>query len=93
MIAIDDNGNFVTNAAGLLTETRTPAVQNAKAELRCLQGTWEADQYFGRNAIVWGVSQSTQDRTADINRVVSKYATCLFVAYDSLKKQYNVQVA
>jgi len=93
MIQIDDNGNFTTDANNHLQTTRTPAVQNAKSELRCIQGSWDADPYFGRNQLIWTISQSTQDRALDINRIITKYATCISVVYDPLKKQYNAQVA
>ena len=93
MIELDDNGNFTTDASGHLQRTPSPAVQNAKSELRCIQGSWDADQYFGRNQIVWTVSQSPNDRSADIYRIVQKYATVMSVSYNTSTKKYDVQVA
>lgn len=93
MIALDDNGNFVTDGAGHLTVTATPLIQCAKSELRCQQGEWISDFFFGRNVLVWGISQSTHDRAVDINRIVSKYVAVISVTYDELTKTYNVQVA
>lgn len=93
MIKIYDDGNFTTDALGHLETTNTPAVQNAKAEVRCIQGSWDADPYFGRNQIVWTVSQSPQDRGADIYRIVQKYASVMSVSYNLQTQQYDVQVA
>lgn len=93
MIALDDNGNFVIDAAGHLTATRTPALQNAKCELRCIQGSWPANLFFGRNQLIWTISQSVQDRSLDINRITSKYVQVVSVIYDREQDKYNVQVA
>lgn len=93
MIALDDNGNFAVDADGHLTTTDNPPVQSAKSECRCIQGSWTADPAFGRNQIIWTISQSVQDRSLDINRVVSKYTAVMQVQYDTTTQTYNVQVA
>ena len=93
MIRIDDDGNFTTDAAGHLQTAPDPAVQSAKAECRCIQGSWDADPYFGRNQIVWSVSQSPRDRSADLFRIVQKYAPVMSVSFDTDGKKYNIQVA
>ncbi len=91
MIALDNNGNFVVNTAGRLTTTGTPGVQCAKGETRCIQGSWEADPYFGRNELVWTISQSVQDRSADLNRIASKYINVVFVTYNPEFERYEIQ--
>lgn len=92
MIALTDGGNFAVDGAGHLTTTSQPAVQNAKSELRCQQGEWVSDPFFGRNVLVWGISQSTHDRTVDINRICSKYVSVISVTYDETTQKYEVQV-
>lgn len=91
MIAIDDNGNFEVNGSGGLKTTSTPGPQCAKAETRCLQGTWTAQPFFGRNSLVWSISQSTQDRSADLNRIASKYVNVVFVTYNDEFQRYEIQ--
>jgi hypothetical protein len=93
VIALDDNGNFVTDDAGHLTTTRIPGIQNAKCELRCIQGSWPANLFFGRNQLIWTISQSVQDRSLDINRVATKYVQVISVTYEEDRARYNVQVA
>lgn len=92
MIALDDNGNFVTDEAGHLTTTSIGPIQNAKSELRCQQGDWPPDLTFGRNLLTWTLSQSVQDRSLDIYRIISKYVNVQDVAYDSITETYNAQV-
>lgn len=93
MIALDDNGNFVVDALNHLTSTRTPNVQCAKSELRCQQGSWFINPYFGRNQLVWTISQSTADRSLDITRIIQKYANPIAVTYNAQTQQYEAQVA
>lgn len=93
MIALDDNGNFVVNIAGHLTTTRIPGIQNAKCEMRCIQGSWPANLFFGRNQLIWSISQSVQDRSLDINRIATKYVQVVSVTYEEISARYNVQVA
>lgn len=56
MIALDDNGNFVTDGAGHLTVTATPLIQCAKSELRCQQGEWISDFFFSGAMCLCGES-------------------------------------
>ena len=91
MIAIDDNGNFVVTATNHLTTTATSPAQNFKAEVRCIQGTWAPDQTFGRNTLIWTLSQSVGDRCADLIRIGTKYMTVIAVSYDPQTQQYSVQ--
>ena len=93
MIALDNNGNFAVNGSGLLYAATTPGVQNAKGELRCQQGSWFLNPYFGRSELVWTISQSPQDRSLDIERVTSKYCSVTSVSYNSENQQYRVQVS
>ena len=72
MIAIDDNGNFVT-ASGSLSTTDKHEPQAYKAECRCFQGQYEIDPLYGLNTLVWQLSQSVNDRIGDLYRVGYKY--------------------
>lgn len=94
MIALDDNGDFPVDGSGNLTTVEAPfsAAQNAKAELRCQQGTWAADLFFGRNQLIWAIAQSTVDRAADINRICSKYVTVVQVTYNPETLTYAIRV-
>jgi len=92
MIALDDNGNFLVDGSGNLTTTSIGPIQNAKSELRCQQGTWAADPTFGRNELIWTISQSVQDRSLDIYRIISKYVNVQDVSYDTGTATYNAQV-
>lgn len=83
MIGVDDSGNFIQGTSGTLIQVDTNAglIQSAKAEIRCLQGTWVFNTNFGRSDIVWSLSQSSKDRSLDIFRIASRYAPVLSVDY------------
>lgn len=91
MIAIDDNGNFEVDASNHLKASTYPAAQNFKAETRCVQGTWIPDPTFGRNTLIWTLSQSPSDRCEDLTRIGSKYLTVLSVSYDEATQKYSVE--
>lgn len=93
MIALDDNGNFLEDAAGNLYATDRPNIQRAKSELRCAQGTWFLDPFFGRNQYVWSIGQSTQDRSQDIVRIAQKYTSVVALSYDVTSGTFNLQVS
>ena len=42
-IALDENGNFLTNTNGLLKESANREIQSAQAECRCNQGEWKVN--------------------------------------------------
>jgi len=91
MIALDDNGNFVVDANNHLTAVAVPAQQNFKAEVRCIQQTWIPDPTFGRNVLIWTLSQSPSDRCADLSRIGTKYMTVNSVVYDTQTQKYSIQ--
>lgn len=75
-LALDDDGNilFDPNTGLSLQRTGKPALeQDARAECRCEQGTYFVDIYYGRNPLVWKLSQVESDRVSDIRRIVEKY--------------------
>lgn len=91
MIAIDDNGNFITDAANHLTSVAVPAQQNFKAEVRCIQDTWAPDPTFGRNVLIWTLSQSPSDRCEDLTRIGLKYMTVNSVIYDEKTQKFSIE--
>jgi len=90
MIEIDDNGNFVVDDNGLLKTTSRPNTQSAKAEMRCQQGSWFLDPTFGRNLLVWTISQSPRDRSMDLSRIAQKYVTVGSVVYNTQTQTYDI---
>jgi len=80
MIAITDNGDFLM-VSGKLSNTTTPEQQNYKAECRCQQGTYTIDSLYGRNPIVWSISQSVNDRISDLYRIGYKYLAVNSIVY------------
>lgn len=92
MIEINDSGDFVVNELGQLKTTSRPNTQSAKAEMRCEQGSWYLDLNFGRNLLVWKISQSSRDRCVDLARIARKYVTVGSVVYNSQTQKYDVQV-
>ncbi len=80
-IALDDQGDFVTNNAGNLTTTQLGPQQNFISEVRCLQTTYSVDPTFGRSYLVWTLSQSIKDRIDDLIRISKKYLTINSVSY------------
>ncbi len=91
MIMLDDDGNFAVDSSNHLKSATNPAGQNFKSEVRCIQGTWTPDETFGRNALIWTLSQSVQDRCSDLTRIGNKYMTVESVSYNSTTKQYSIQ--
>lgn len=91
MIGLDDNGNFEVGTNGNLKLSQFPSIQNAKSELRCTQGTWFMDEFFGRSPLVWELSQSVRDRSLDIRRIAEKYASVLSVDYDTVSQTYTIR--
>lgn len=82
MIAIDDNGNFVTSG-GKLTLTNNLPQQSFKAECRCVQGGYSADSLYGRNPIIWELSKSVDDRISDLYRIGYKYLAVNSIIYQN----------
>lgn len=91
MLALDNNGNFVVDTSNHLTATSVPLEQNFKSEVRCIQETWVPDSTFGRNTLVWTLSQSISDRCLDLTRIGTKYMTVQSVMYDSVTKEFAIQ--
>jgi hypothetical protein len=92
MIEIDDNGDFVVNGSGNLKTATRPNSQSAKAEMRCQQGSWYLNLNYGRNLLVWTISQSSHDRCVDLTRIAAKYVTVGSVVFNSVTKVFDVQV-
>ena len=75
-LALDDDGNILINETTGLSiqrEGQDLLAQDARSECRCEQGTYFADTYFGRNPLVWKLSQVPSDHIADIKNIVTKY--------------------
>ncbi|MDD5363623.1 MAG: hypothetical protein PHN88_15985, partial [Ignavibacteria bacterium] len=75
-IKLDADGNIVINATTGLSEQVTGKESlecDAISECRCEMGGNFADPAYGRDALVWKLSQSNIDRVADIKRIVRKY--------------------
>jgi len=90
-IALTDNGNFLLKD-GKLTAAQNPPLQYFKSEVRCIQETYAVDPTFGRNVLVWNLSQSVGDRCSDLYRIGEKYMPVKSVTYDSELQEYNIQV-
>lgn len=75
-LALDDDGNILFDGEtglSLQREGRALLEQDARSECRCEQYTYFVDQYFGRNPLVWKLSQVAGDHVADIKTIVTKY--------------------
>lgn len=75
-IKLDADGNIVVNETTGLSEQvsgQASLEQDAMSECRCEQNGNFADSTYGRDALVWKLSQSNIDRVADIKRIVQKY--------------------
>lgn len=73
---LDTSGNIVVDATtGLSLQVTGQASleQDAVSECRCEQGGNFADSTYGRNPLVWKLSQSDVDKVADVKRIVTKY--------------------
>lgn len=88
-IALNESGNFVT-VNGLLSTAAYPPKQYYEAEVRCQQNTYTPDTTYGRNPIVWSLSQSPNDRIDDLIRIGQKYLVVKAVTFDSLTGKYNI---
>ena len=83
---LDNDGNIVVNAVTGLAEQVTglrSLEQDAMSECRCEQGGNFADATYGRNLLVWKLSQSSADRIADVKRIVSKYYNPFSITYEN----------
>jgi hypothetical protein len=83
---LDGDGNLVIDAVTGLTKQVTglqSLEQDAMSECRCEQGGNFADSDYGRNSLVWKLSQSSADRIADVKRIVSKYYNPYSITYEN----------
>ena len=77
-IKLDDNGNLVMDAVtGFIAQVtgQESLEQDARSECRCEQGTYFADEDYGRSPLVWKLPTSDSDKVVDIKRIVLKYYT------------------
>lgn len=85
-IMLDSDGNIIVNADTGLVEQVTDLrslEQDAMSECRCEQGGNFADETYGRNPLVWKLSQSSADRVADVKRIVTKYYNPYSITYEN----------
>jgi hypothetical protein len=83
---LDSNGNIVVNATTGLSEQVTgqqSLEQDAMSECRCEQGGNFTDSSYGRNPLVWKLSQSSADKIADVKRIVTKYYDPYSITYEN----------
>ena len=75
-LLLDSSGNIVINPVTGLSEQVTgqqALERDAMSECRCEQGGNFADASYGRDPLVWKLSQSNIDRVTDVKRIVRKY--------------------
>lgn len=85
-LMLDSDGNIVIDGAtGLLKQVtgRQSLEQDAMSECRCEQGGNFTDDLYGRNPLVWKLSQSPADKIADVKRIVSKYYDPYSITYEN----------
>ena len=85
-IMLDSDGNIVVDATTGLSKQVTgkqSLEQDAVSECRCEQGGNFADSDYGRNPLVWKLSQSSADRIADRKRIVTKYYDPYSITYEN----------
>ena len=85
-IMLDSDGNIVVDATTGLSKQVTgkqSLEQDAMSECRCEQGGNFADETYGRNPLVWKLSQSSADRVADVKRIVTKYYNPYSITYEN----------
>jgi len=85
-IKLDSDGNIVINETTGLSEQVTgqqSLEQDAVSECRCEQGGNFTDATYGRNPLVWKLSQSSADRVADVKRIVTKYYEPYSITYEN----------
>lgn len=73
---LDTDGNIIEDTATGLSQQisgQASLEQDAVSECRCEQGGNFADATYGRNPLVWKLSQSDVDKVADVKRIVTKY--------------------
>ena len=83
---LDGDGNIVINASTGLSRQVTgqqSLEQDAMSECRCEQGGNFADSSYGRNPMVWRLTQNSADRVADVKRIVSKYYDPFSISYEN----------
>jgi len=83
---LDSDGNIVIDGVtGLAKQVtgRQSLEQDAMSECRCEQGGNFADSSYGRNPLVWKLSQSSADKIADVKRIVSKYYNPYSITYEN----------
>lgn len=92
MISIDFDGNIKTDSSGnIASVSGSEATQQAfVSEVRCTQGTFDLLPEFGRNPIVWTLSQSPKDRMEDIVRISKNYLTVREISYNKDSQTYEV---
>lgn len=89
MIALDDNGDFVTDSNGRLVQTQNAPLQDFKSETRCIQDTYPPDLTFGRNTLIWQLG-NIKNRIDDITRIGQKYIVVQSVTFDKLTKVFRI---
>lgn len=83
---LDTNGNILVDSiTGLAKQVTglTSLEQDAVSECRCEQGGNFADETYGRNPLVWKLSQKNADKIDDIKRIVTKYYTPYSITYEN----------
>jgi len=83
---LDADGNIVVDETTGLSKQVTgqqSLEQDAMSECRCEQGGNFTDDTYGRNPLVWKLSQSPADRIADVKRIVSKYYDPYSITYEN----------
>jgi hypothetical protein len=73
---LDTDGNIIEDTTMGLSQQvsgQDSLEQDAVSECRCEQGGNFADTTYGRNPLVWKLSQSDVDKVADVKRIVTKY--------------------
>lgn len=71
---LTDDGDFATENGNIAyVDGRYALIQNYKSDVRCEQNTFGPAPDFGRNPLVWKLSQSKKDRIADLTRIGTKY--------------------
>jgi hypothetical protein len=85
-IKLDGDGNIVIDVTTGLSKQvtgRRSLEQDAMSECRCEQGGNFTDDLYGRNPLIWKLSQSSADRIADVKRIVSKYYDPYSITYEN----------
>lgn len=83
-LMLDSDGNIVIDGVTGLSKQvtgRQSLEQDAMSECRCEQGGNFTDDSYGRNPLVWKLSQSPADKIADVKRIVTKYYDPYSITY------------